>query len=97
MSAATRTVLLDALGTLVDLEPPWMHLAAALGREADDRLVRAVRAEMTYYRAHSHEGRDPDSLADLRERCARVLSDELGREVSAETLMSAIRFRAFDD
>ena len=45
---------------------------------------------MDYYRAHSHEGADPESLADLRERCARVLSDALGVEVDAATLVAAI-------
>src|SRR5438876_900953 len=54
----TRAVLLDALGTLVYLEPPWVHLAKALGTEPDERLIRAVRAEMAYYKDHSHEGRD---------------------------------------
>jgi putative hydrolase of the HAD superfamily len=93
----TRAVLIDALGTLVELEPPWAHLARALGTEPDERMVRAVRAEMGYYKEHSHEGRDPASLAELRGRCAAVLSRELGREVSVETMMSAIRFRAFPD
>jgi putative hydrolase of the HAD superfamily len=93
----TRAVLLDALGTLVELEPPWVHLAAALDIEPDDRVVRAVRAEMGYYKEHSHEGRDTDSLAALRARCSAVLSRELGREVPVETMMAAIRFRAFDD
>ena len=31
----TRAVLLDALGTLVELEPPWVHLSEALGIEGD--------------------------------------------------------------
>jgi putative hydrolase of the HAD superfamily len=94
----TRAILLDALGTLVELEPPWVHLAAALGDGVPpDRLQAAVRAEMRYYRAHSDEGRDADSLADLRQRCADVLSRELGRTVDVETLMAAIRFRAFPD
>ena len=53
-----RAVLLDALGTLVELEPPWPHLAEALAVEPDHHLVAAVRAEMAYYREHSHEGRD---------------------------------------
>jgi putative hydrolase of the HAD superfamily len=92
-----RAVLLDALGTLVELEPPWLHLAAALEVEPDDRLIAAVRAEMRYYREHSDEGRDAESLADLRRRCATVLSRGLGRQVGVETMMSAIRFRAFDD
>jgi putative hydrolase of the HAD superfamily len=94
---ATRTVLLDALGTLVELEPPWVHLAEALGVEPDERLVRAVRSEMDYYRDHSHEGRDPDSLAELRARCAKVLSDALGQRIPVDTMMSAIRFRAYGD
>ena len=37
----TRAVLLDALGTLVELEPPWVGLREALGDDIDDeRLVR---------------------------------------------------------
>src|SRR5919197_169513 len=92
-----RCVLLDALGTLIELEPPAPRLAAELGIEVDERVERAVRAEMRYYREHSDEGRDPVSLAALRRRCAAVLSGELGREVSAEQLMAAIRFRAYAD
>jgi putative hydrolase of the HAD superfamily len=93
----TRAVFLDALGTLIELEPPWLHLAPALGVEADERLVRAVRAEMSYYKEHSHEGRDEQSLAELRRRCADVLSRELGREVPVATMMESIRFRAYPD
>ena len=52
---------------------------------------------MRYYREHSDEGRDAESLADLRRRCAAVLSRELGREVSVEQMMAAIRFRAYPD
>jgi putative hydrolase of the HAD superfamily len=92
-----RCVLLDALGTLVELEPPWPYLAAELGTGPDERIERAMRAEMRYYRDHSHEGRDRASLADLRRRCADVTSRELGREVTPEQLMAAIRFRAFPD
>jgi putative hydrolase of the HAD superfamily len=94
---SARAVLLDALGTLVELEPPWVHLAETLGVEADERLVRAVKAEMDYYAKHSHEGRDADSLAELRARCAGVLSEALGQEITVATMMSTIRFRAFAD
>ena len=93
----TRAVLLDALGTLVELEPPWVHLAEVLGVEPDKRLAAAVRAEMDYYKDHSHEGRDPDSLTELRAHCATVLSEALGQRIPVETMMSAIRFRAFPD
>lgn len=93
-----RAVFLDALGTLVELEPPWEHLREAVPeRVSDEQLVRAVRAEMAYYREHAHEGRDEASLADLRDRCATVLSRELGVEVSAEELVAAVRIRAYED
>jgi putative hydrolase of the HAD superfamily len=93
MQAVTRCVLLDALGTLVRLEPPWDHLDG----EPSEPLERAFRAEMNYYREHSDEGRDPDSLAALRRRCAAILSAELGREVAVEEMMAAVRFRAYRD
>jgi len=92
-----RAILLDALGTMVELEPPWEHLATGLRIEPDERLVAAVRAEMSYYRDHSHLAVDAASLAALRERCARILSDGLGRSVDVETMMAAIRFRAYPD
>ncbi len=94
----TKAVFLDALGTLVELEPPWVGLRQALGDAVDDaRLVPAVRAEMAYYKAHSHEGRDAESLADLRRRCAELLSRELGVEVEVETLVDSIRFAPYPD
>lgn len=93
----TRAVLLDALGTLVDLEPPWVLLAAALGIEDPADVTAAVRTEMDYYREHSHEGRDDESLLTLRKRCADILSWELDREVPLQTMMDSFRFRAFDD
>jgi HAD superfamily hydrolase (TIGR01549 family) len=93
----TKAVFLDALGTLVELEPPWAHLAQELGVAADRRLVDAVRAEMDYYKHHAHEGTDTAALAHLRARCADVLSRELGRDVSVEQMMAAIRFRAYAD
>jgi putative hydrolase of the HAD superfamily len=94
----TKAVFLDALGTLVELEPPWVGLRAGLGDAIPEpQLVAGVRAEMAYYKAHSHEGRDPESLADLRRRSAEVLSRELGTEVSVETLVDSIRFAPYPD
>jgi putative hydrolase of the HAD superfamily len=96
--AETKAIFLDALGTMVELEPPWVGLRKALGDGVSDReLIPAVRAEMAYYKEHSDEGRDPESLADLRRRCAEVLSRALGVEVSAETLVEAIRFSPYPD
>ena len=93
-----RAVFLDALGTLVELEPPWISLRERIPSEVSDERLRAgVRAEMAYYREHAHEGRDPASLADLRERCAALLSRELGLEVSPQVLVDSITLRAYPD
>jgi putative hydrolase of the HAD superfamily len=93
-----RAVFLDALGTLVELQPPWVSLRDRVPAEvSDERLVAALRAEMAYYREHAHEGRDEDSLADLRERCATLVSRELGIPITADELVSAIRFSAYPD
>jgi 2-haloalkanoic acid dehalogenase type II len=94
----TRAVFLDALGTLVELEPPWIHLREFVpDRIGDETLIRAVRAEMAYYRAHAGEGRDQASLADLRRRCAELITRELGSEISVEQLLSAVRFATYPD
>jgi 2-haloalkanoic acid dehalogenase type II len=94
----TRAVFLDALGTLLELQPPWTLLRARVPSEISDRrLVAAVRAEMDYYKEHAHEGRDEASLADLRRRCAEFLSAQLGVEITAEELMRAVRMGAYPD
>jgi putative hydrolase of the HAD superfamily len=93
----TRAVFLDALGTIVELDSPWAHLADALGVEADEQLVGAVRKEMAFYKQHAHEGVDEASLAELRARCADLLSFELDREISVQTMMESIRFQTADD
>lgn len=93
-----RAVFLDALGTMVELEPPWVTLRSAVGAEVpEERLVRAVKKEMAYYKEHSHEGRDAESLAELRGRCAELVSRELGVEVGVDELVAAIRFDAYPD
>ena len=93
----TRAIFLDALGTLVDLEPPWVHLAEALDVDVDDTLINAVRKEMAFYKEHSHEGHDAESVEALRRRCADILSWELNREVPVQTMMDSIRFQAYPD
>lgn len=98
INGMTRAVFLDVLGTLVELEPPWISLRPRVPAHiSDERLEAALRAEMAYYRDHAHEGRDDASLADLRERCAAVVSEQLGVEVTAEELVDAIRFEAYPD
>jgi putative hydrolase of the HAD superfamily len=98
ISGMVRAVFLDALGTLVELEPPWLSLRDRVPAEvSDDRLEEALRAEMAYYRDHAHEGRDETSLAELRERCAAIVSDRLDLEITADELVAAIRFDAYPD
>lgn len=95
---ATEAVLIDALGTLVDLEPPWVGLRPLVPEEISDQdLVGSVKAEMDYYREHASEGRDAESLAELRDRCATVLSEQLGHEITSDQLVEAIRFAPFAD
>jgi len=94
----TRAVFLDALGTLVELEPPWISLRDLVPAEvSDEQLVDALKAEMAYYKEHAHEGRDEASLAELRERCAALVSDKLGLDVTVDELVEAIRFTAYPD
>src|SRR5215210_1617223 len=78
-----RAVTLDALGTLLELLPPAPRLRAGLrerlGVEVSEAEAgRAMRAEIAFYRAHLHLGRDRDGLAALRRGCAEALRDALG-------------------
>jgi putative hydrolase of the HAD superfamily len=102
---------LDALGTLVELQPPAPALRTELAERFDvhidgDEADRALRAEISYYRAHLQQARDESSLADLRRRCAEVLRDALPRDgrmdsvgpkALTDALLAALRFRAFGD
>jgi putative hydrolase of the HAD superfamily len=98
-------VLLDALGTLVELETPWPHLErelAARGVVVDLEAARAaMRAEMAYYRAHHDEAGDWAGLKDLRRRCAAVVQESLGTSLPLadmqDALLAAVRFRAYPE
>jgi putative hydrolase of the HAD superfamily len=103
-----KALLLDALGTLVQLEPP----APALSTELSDRISvevsgpaceRAIAAEIAYYRAHFDEGRDQASVDALRRRCADVLAAALPEVTGLdpdgwlEILLASLRFSPFPD
>jgi len=95
-------VLLDALGTLMTFAPPAPHLRAALrercGVDVPEEVAEAaIRAEIAYYRAHLHEGRDAATLADLRRRCAAAMEPVLGFDPGVDALMAALHFRAYPD
>jgi HAD superfamily hydrolase (TIGR01509 family) len=80
--AELDAVTIDAYGTLVELERPVARLRDALARRGLDRnepeVARAFEAEVAYYSEHKAEGRDDNSLAGLRARCASVFVAELG-------------------
>ena len=98
-------VLLDALGTLVELERPWPHLVARAGgarRRGRPRTTRAAMlAEMAYYRAHHDEARDWAGLKDLRRRCAAVVQERWAPSLPLadveDALLAAMRFRAYPE
>ena len=95
-------VLFDALGTLLTFEPPAPHLRAALLERTRTDIgatgaEAAIRAEIAYYRAHLHEGRDPASLRDLRVRCAEAMELPFATEVVLDALLAALRFHAYED
>lgn len=107
--SARRAVLLDALGTLVELEPP----VDPLRRELRERFGvevsaaeagAALRAEIAFYRAHHDEASDRARLADLRRRAAASLREALpprARTLDLEeltsALLAALRFRPFPE
>jgi len=103
-------LLLDAFGTIVELEPPAPRLVRGLREQcgieiSPNAAEHALKAEITYYRLHHLEGHDDESLADLRLRCAEVLHEALpapaGRRLDAAGLlpvmMDSLRFRRFSD
>lgn len=93
-----RACLIDALGTMVRLDPPWERVSpAAVDGIRPERVRGAFASEMAFYADHAHEARDPQGLAELRRRCAALLSRELGREIDVATMMDAIAFEAYDD
>jgi putative hydrolase of the HAD superfamily len=99
------TVLLDALGTLVELERPWPYLVDELAARGvvvgEDDARTAMLAEMSYYRAHHDEAVDRQSLKDLRRRCAAVVQEQLQSALPLDdvldALLGAIRFRAYPE
>ena len=93
-----RACLIDALGTMVRLSPPWKRIDPKAVEGIEPDLVRrAFEAEMRHYAANADRGRDPESLAALRADCAALLSSRLGRPIDVATMMGAIHFDAYPD
>jgi putative hydrolase of the HAD superfamily len=107
--AGRRAVLLDAMGTLLRLEDPAPRLRAALAARLEvdvgaEAAGAAIRAEIAFYRAHLHLGRDAESLAALRARCAEAMRPALPPAAAAApapeltaALLDALEFSAYPD
>ena len=101
-----RAVLLDALGTLVELQPPAPRLRALLEAEGFsvslERAEAGFRAEIAYYLAHHLEGSDRAALDDLRDRCAAVMLEALelpglDHASARRAMLGALEFRPYED
>jgi putative hydrolase of the HAD superfamily len=99
-------VSFDALGTLIRLDDPAPRLRHALREHLGldvplGRCEAAMRAEMSYYRAHCRSAVDDASLAALRLQCAGVLADVLalgpGPAELLPALGDAIAYRLYPD
>ena len=103
---AYAEVLLDAYGTLVELDDPFVRLRESLRRHIGVEVApadaeRAFRAEMAFYSEECQVGADAESLAALKAECAGIILSELAIEAdesAAETMLAdAVAFRAFPD
>lgn len=105
--SGVRAVLVDVLGTLVELEPPAPRLREQLERRTGvdvgpERAAAAIGAEIAYYLAHHVEGGDREGVERLRDRCAeevrRTLAlDGLDHPTARAAMLASLRFRPFAD
>jgi putative hydrolase of the HAD superfamily len=93
--ADVDAVTIDAFGTLVRLRDPIGPLTRLTGRDPES-VRKAFEAEMTFYRERTVEGGDPARLADLRQRCAAVFSENLGSAVSADQFVGALHYEPLE-
>lgn len=106
---APGAILLDALGTLIELKPPAPIFCEEFRRRFGIAMPvaqaeRAIATEIAYYRDHIDEGADMEELLELRRRCVLAMLDELPSEAEGlpveaimEALMASITFRVFPD
>jgi putative hydrolase of the HAD superfamily len=104
-----KAILLDALGTLIELQPPAPVLCDELSQRfgiymSVPQAERAIATEIAYYREHFDEAANGEELLELRRRCVAAMRVDLPPEAEAVplddltvALMSSITFRAFTD
>ena len=84
-------VTIDAMGTLIRLQDPIGKLAAAAG-VSEEAARQGFADEVAAYVPRSLEGRDRESLADLRARCTAVFNASAGASLRPEQFLGAIVF-----
>ena len=101
-----RAVLLDALGTLVELQPPAPRLQRLLrdsGIEVTENQAAAgFAAEIAYYLDHHLDGSDRERLERLRDRCAEEMRKalalpELDHATARRAMLGALEFTPYRD
>jgi putative hydrolase of the HAD superfamily len=99
-------ILLDALGTLVELQPPAPRLRTRLAEEGfevtEERAAAGFAAEISYYLAHHLEGSDRERLDDLRDRCAEEIMSALDlpgldHATARRAMLGALEFTPYPD
>lgn len=101
-----RAVLLDALGTLVELQPPAPRLQRLLRESgvevSEDQAAAGFSAEIAYYLDHHLDGSDPERLERLRDRCAEEMRraldvPELDHPTARRAMLGALEFTPYPD
>ena len=100
-----NTLLLDALGTMIELKPPAPLLRAELAARgieiSEAEANKAMAAEIAYYKEHILEGGNVRGLKELRERCTAVLAVELPEHARIETLgevlLASLQFEPYPE
>ena len=101
-----RAVLLDALGTLVELQPPAPRLRRLLAQSGfdvpEERAAAGFAAEIAYYLDHHLDGSDPERLERLRDRCAEEMRRALDlpgldHATARQAMLGSLEFTAYPD
>ena len=102
----TRAVLIDALGTIVELRPPPPRLQTLLTADgfevSEEQAAAGFGAEIGYYLEHHLDGSTPERLEDLRDRCAAALIEGLGlpgldHATARRVMLASLEFEPYPD
>jgi putative hydrolase of the HAD superfamily len=104
--SGARAVLLDALGTLVELQPPAPRLRRLLRESGfevtEERAAAGFTAEIAYYLDHHLDGSDRERLERLRDRCAEEMRKALDipgldHSTARRVMLGSLEFTAYPD